>query len=84
MKNDRKLMLVEWHDNFSQSGWRDVEERVTEENMRPVRIQSVGWVLAETEEVLKLAASIGGGDSCAEVVGIMKVCIVRQEEITFE
>jgi hypothetical protein len=49
------LELVEWMDTISVDGWIDLQEAA---ECRPVRVQSVGFVLEVTSEYLKLAGSL--------------------------
>lgn len=82
---NRDLVRVTWVDNFSNSGWKSVKERITDEGMEAVPIQTVGWVIRETDKVLKVAASISGEsdeeEGCDDVNGILKCCIVARDVV---
>lgn len=54
---DRRLVLVVWHDAITQDGWESISAAVAESDLR--RVESVGFVIRQTEREIVLAQSIG-------------------------
>ena len=54
-KRDR-LLLIEWDDaSHSDGSWKDRSEY--QRRNKPLRCQSIGWVIADTDECMTLCAS---------------------------
>ncbi len=55
MKCDNKIYLVEWHDAYSSSGWRNKEE--VEKFIKRERCIciNIGWILAETKHEIVMS-----------------------------
>ena len=66
----RKLYEVKWLDAYEkESGWHSLNDAL---KVRPPEVLSVGYVLAETEEYIILAADIGS-DKMDNDVGRVQV-----------
>jgi hypothetical protein len=66
-----KLVLIEWIDSHHQTGWVcEVPEA------KVMHCRSVGWVVAENEEALVLAASLAEGQHCGEMT--IPKCSIRE------
>ncbi|BCV02068.1 MAG: hypothetical protein CM15mV49_320 [uncultured marine virus] len=79
----RKLYEVRWLDAYEkESGWHSLNDAL---KIRPPEVLSVGYVLAETEEYLILAADIGS-DKMDNDVGQGSSdpwsVVIEQKEIT--
>lgn len=58
MSTDRKLVLVEWVDSHSGTGWRPLDE--IESAAGPVHCRSVGWLVSEESGTKVLVSSVSG------------------------
>ena len=79
----KKLYVVKWLDAYEkESGWHSLNDAL---KIRPPEVLSVGYVLAETEEYLILAADIGS-DKMDNDVGRVQVIpgqwLLSKKEIT--
>lgn len=52
-----KLIRVLWHDTAARAGWFTVEEIEAVEKEPPCLVESVGWLISETDDVVILAQS---------------------------
>ena len=79
----KKLYVVRWLDAYEkESGWHSLNDAL---KIRPPEVLSVGYVLAETQEYLILAADIGS-DKMDNDVGRVQVIpgqwLLSKKEIT--
>lgn len=74
--DELKPCRVKWLDHASVSGWRSVEDfpRVGFE------VESIGWLVFESDDVLVLAASVGE-TKAADFTVIVKSCIIERWEL---
>lgn len=78
----RKLLYVLWEDACSMSGggWHSMEDL---ENMSPLPIHTIGWLVKETKTYLVLASHLdgggftGSGDLCVPKAWIKKKKVVH-------
>tara|TARA_Y100001963_G_scaffold83055_1_gene115132 strand:+ start:367 stop:597 length:231 start_codon:yes stop_codon:yes gene_type:complete len=56
-----KLVCVHWVDAESSAGW--VDQKEIDEAVCPV-VETVGWVVRDDEQLIALAQTNGGTDSC--------------------
>lgn len=82
MKMLRRLLVIEWEDScLGPEGWQPVEDAPAE--LSPLRIKSVGWLLAQSADAMMLAPNHGGeNNDCHEEqysqsIIIPKRCIVK-------
>jgi hypothetical protein len=84
----RKLVLIEWLDSHSGSGWKTVEQ--LERVAMPLYCRSVGWLVAERKECKVIVPHIGGekngdamligcGDLTIPTDAIIKTTVLRQK-----
>lgn len=58
MEKPRRLVLVEWADSNSGTGWQPIDD--VENCTYLVLVQSVGWIVAECEDTIVLVPHIAG------------------------
>lgn len=81
MKKQKKLTLhlykVKWLDALADGGWKAIEQH------RPelIEVQSVGWLVAESRNVLSLAQQLSSAGSAADTINIPKNCIVKKTKL---
>jgi hypothetical protein len=69
-----RLVLIEWEDAQStHTGWKPVAEAV---DAGVALVKSVGWIIADSEKSITVAAHMHGGD-CDGDLTIPKGCIKR-------
>lgn len=76
-----KMVLVDWVDStsFNAQRWRDREES---KQLTPAKIQSVGFVLAESKEHIVLTGSLDGEEGHASGCHtIPRGCITRMRRL---
>lgn len=73
-----RAVIVEWLDARMDGDWRDVKAA---REQAIVTVQTLGWVLSETEDVLTVAPSIGSGDIAMGVLSIPRKAIVKQKDL---
>lgn len=78
-----ELVYVEWVDSATVHGWNSVDE--LQDDCGTVLMQSVGWVIRETEAMLMLAAHMhkdipenGAVRQAADATAIPKVAITMR------
>ena len=75
----KPMVYVEWLDSCSTDGWRN--------HYAPVStIRSVGWLVEEADDHLKISAHFDGGEGCAphcDVMTIPKQAILSYSEFEF-
>ncbi len=78
MAKGERLLLVEWDDH--KSPYRDSWEtpRTVVQGNQPLRCVSVGWLIAENDEVLTLCASRSASDMFSNQSTILKNCIRKR------
>lgn len=83
MRKKQQLVRLEWLDSEVSSGWSDGADF---ETVKLRRVTSVGWVIAETDDALVLAAHIqlekdGTLDVVSDAMTIPKVAIVNLRKL---
>jgi hypothetical protein len=81
-KSKNTLQLIEWNDSHSPntSGWLSVDEVDT----RPLKLKSVGYVIAECKRSVTLAAHVSASKNCDQVCGVMSIpksCIIKRKKL---
>jgi len=72
-----RLVLVRWTDIAGHGGWHDPQDVGT---MHTATMETVGWVLEETADTLKVCSSREAAESSQETVGDITVipqCVVQ-------
>ena len=76
-----ELIKINWIDAFSEARWMRVDE-AEEWGEDPYIIESIGWVVKETEDYIVLAASASwSDDKVSSMTAIPVVCIKSREII---
>ncbi len=72
----RKAVLIDWIDScsFGRQLWRDAEES---KQLTPSKIQSVGFILAESKQHITLTGSMDEEDHVHGCHTIPRGCITR-------
>ena len=73
--NIGKIQKIEWEDHYSIQGWQKTM------NTDPVKVTSVGQVVAEDAKVVLLAQSWTAEDGSGNHKGIIKKCIISRKDI---
>lgn len=84
MLQELSLVMVRWLDaEFSEYGWQDSEEfnKWCNESIKPV--QTVGWLIRDTEEFIVVLSTMDS-DSMSGAVKIPKTWVIRIEKLTRE
>lgn len=72
------MFAIEWTDHaVNKFGWAPIDEI----KVLPVENTSVGYVVDETDKAIALAQSVGHTGRAAEVLTIIKSCIVKKKEL---
>lgn len=76
----KKIYHVWWVDaeTFGDSGWNDLTEAMESAKVAPPIMQTVGFVLVETEDYVALTDSLGDKE-CGHVTKIPRSMIQRRE-----
>jgi hypothetical protein len=69
-----QLVMVEWLDIFSLSGWHSVKEALA---LEPVRCSDVGWLLHRDESRLIIFRSRNNDSGVGDVAVFPIGCVVR-------
>jgi len=81
--NGRKVLnkiYVMWEDHFSSGGWKDIDEEVNSD--RRAVCETVGFLLSENKQVIKIALSIcKESNTCAHVVTILKKNVLKRKKL---
>ena len=82
MKKKRVPVLIEWIDSHSPntSSWVPVDEIDT----RPLKLVSIGYVVAECKRSVTLAAHVSASKNCDQVCGVMSIpksCILKRQKL---
>jgi hypothetical protein len=74
-----KLLYVEWADHWSgkDSAWYFIEDL----ELEPLICRSVGWLVAETKDVLVLSATLDPNGKTGQRMNILKSCIKKRRII---
>ncbi len=74
---DRRGQLVKviWWDTNGTSRW--IGQDYLADDMKPARCESVGWVMADTESHLSIAASHDGNDSVNDGNVFPRSCLIE-------
>jgi hypothetical protein len=87
-KQCRKLVLIEWIDSHSGSGWRPLDEIA--DAAEPVYCRSVGWLVSDDNGTKVLVANLSGerngnlrvfgnGDIAIPNRSIVKLSVLRAD-----
>ena len=79
-----KLELVEWIDSHSGNGWTRMEDFDEKAALSMTPLHSVGWAIAENDEALCLAQSVGNPSNTEQFNGtitIPKVAIKSRKKL---
>lgn len=75
-----KLLIVEWWDHTGDAGWVDKPEK-----MKPSRCKTIGWLVNEDKDAIRLADTISDEGTEDEGVGgislILKACIIKRTRV---
>ena len=72
---DRGLSLITWVDIIQDAGWSEHDE------VECPRLTSIGWVVYEDEEVLKIAGTLGEDGTGYGVMALPKGVILSRNPI---
>jgi len=71
--------MLEWVDSEAQVGWQYVDNvRVTK-----LTVQSLGYLVKETDDVVVITTSISANDGCMDCLTIPKVAITKRDDIDY-
>ena len=75
-----KLVLIDWVDSVGDgTRWRELDDIKKD---KPVKIRSVGWILAETKESMTIVAHLsdshGQGEMTIPSEAIKKITVLRK------
>lgn len=72
-----KLEMFEWIDHWSLTGktWFDAEEV---NDVTPLRIMTVGWVVKENKEMVSICASYGENRKFSGQISLLKSAILNR------
>lgn len=73
-----RLYWVEWDDHWCANHWQELGKPVE----CSITCVTVGFASYEDDDILQVAATMTDGD-CTAVMGILKGCITKIEEIVF-
>ena len=59
MKTGLKKVYVEWVDSARNNDWNTVDEINFKTSFRPIEVETVGWLIHETDDYIVVAQSIG-------------------------
>ena len=76
-----KLVLIEWIDAFSISGWTPLKEVSEKPDRSKYACRTVGWLTHDGDD-FKTVVSSDGHDECAGMMTIPTRCIVTMREIS--
>ena len=65
------LKIIRWRDHSTSHAWRAIGERQRPEECAPLMVTSVGWEIARTRELCKLAPNVADQGDCADVTSIL-------------
>ncbi len=82
MKNQikRRLVIVRWQDHFNRSGWHDADSP----DLEPLIIETVGWVVGESDEMISLSPTITQNGRTDFSESILKCAIEEVWEVSFK
>ena len=72
------LYRVDWIDAHSNGGWslpKDI-------NIKPLKVNSVGWLIKDTKDYIVLAQNMSSSGNCADRIHIPKKWIQKKRKIT--
>lgn len=77
MKKKPQPVFVEWRDScsFGRQCWRSLED--TQEELKPSKIQSVGFLIADEKDRIVLTGHISDGDDESGGFVIPRGCITK-------
>lgn len=67
---------VEWEDHHGTPTNESVDPRDVENSLRPVNRLSIGWLIAEDEKMMAIAALLEEDHTVCDVTYLIKSCIV--------
>ncbi|TNE66848.1 MAG: hypothetical protein EP336_09535 [Rhodobacteraceae bacterium] len=75
--NQSQIRKIVWLDSNTHAGWHDPDQQ----KYAPIRVISIGWLVAEDDESVTLSGSVVFGDDyqATDTMTIPKVCIVSDE-----
>ena len=76
----RKLLLVKWFDTYSDDRWKHIDYAIDWGGDRLI-IQSVGWLIDETDKHILLAGGISELDDVHLLIHIPKSNIIQKIKI---
>ena len=79
MKKDYPVMVVTWLDHTAEAGWVDNIEKST-----PEEAISIGWLIQEDKDCLKLANTLTKESGIGGVSVILKSCITEMWTLDFD
>jgi len=79
-KHQRKMLYLEWYDPTSDDAWKEIDKL---ENDCPHTIKSIGWLIKESKEAIRIALSVDDSDEslCASSMIIPKSLISLRKEL---
>jgi len=73
------IYYIEWDDHWGSSGW--YFNGTQGEDLEPAPIKSIGWVVGESDSILRIAGTLCNNGSNA-TMNIIKMCITKYWELT--
>ena len=71
-----KLYIIEWWDHVGDAGWVEHPEK-----MKPARCKTIGWLVHEDKESIKLADTLTDDDGVGGISLILKSAIIKKRKL---
>ena len=73
------IYYIEWEDHWACSGW--YFNGSVKEDLEPSVIKSIGWVVGESEAIVRIAGTIAESGGVNQTMNIIKKCIINAYEL---
>lgn len=83
MSNTKPLLfLIEWMDHvgFEDGGWKPLS--AVHDLLNPIKVSSVGWVLAETDDHITVIPTMVRNGDCCGAMSILKSDIIKSTKLS--
>jgi hypothetical protein len=74
------LAVVTWEDAYSDAGWREM--RAHRDHHRPLIVRSVGFLVRDDDQSIRLVQSIGTYDTGTEALTVPRGMVRRIDRVT--
>lgn len=73
MKRKLPLVVLEWHDAVTESGWISAEDY----KPKTVKVISVGWLLSETDHHVSIIGSFNSEKDFSDITTVPKQWLIK-------